>query len=164
MKKFGFTIIATGLDPHADDVMDRFFEAGCDDATIAFQKGVILIDFDREAKSFAHALASAIEDVRAAGARVRHVEPDHLVSLSDIAARAGLTRAAVSHYANGERGKGFPAPVARVTTESPLWSWVDVARWFFRQRRMSLTEVVEARVVQRVNAAIARADGDRLAA
>ena len=164
MKKFAFTIIATGLDPNADHVMDRFFEAGCDDATIAFQKGVILLDFDREAKSFARAITSAIRNVQAAGARVRHVEPDHLVSLSDIAARAGLTRAAVSHYANGERGKEFPAPVARVTTESPLWSWVDVARWFFRQRRISRAEVVKARVVQRVNATIARTDRDRLAA
>ena len=30
---FEFAVIASGLDPEADDVFDRFYEAGCDDAT-----------------------------------------------------------------------------------------------------------------------------------
>lgn len=154
MKTYEFTIIATGLDPYAADFADRFFEAGCDDATISFQKGAIILDFDREARSFGHALQSAMANVEAAGAEVVHVEPDHLVSLSDIAVRAGITRAAASNYAKGERGKDFPAPVARVTTESPLWDWVDVARWLHRQGRLAIDELIRARMVRNANITI----------
>jgi hypothetical protein len=154
MKLHEFTIIATGLDPMEEGFDDRLFEAGCDDATISIQKGAIVLDFGREARSFLSAVESAIQDVARAGATVVHVEPDHLVSLSDIASRAGVTRAAASHYASGARGQGFPPPIARVTTDHPIWDWVEVARWLFRNGRLSRTEVTRARVVQRVNAEI----------
>ena len=154
MKTYNFTIIASGLDPAASDFADRLFEAGCDDATVSVQKGAIILEFDRDARNISHAITSAIADVRAAGAKVEHVEPDHLVNLSDIAVRAGLSRAAASHYASGHRGTGFPAPVARVTTESPLWDWVLVARWLYRQRRVPLNELVQARVVRETNRSI----------
>ena len=65
-----FTLVASGLDPEANDFEDRFFEAGCDDATISIQKGVILLEFARAAPSFAKALISAIADVQRAGANV----------------------------------------------------------------------------------------------
>ncbi|RVH50683.1 hypothetical protein CN135_32145 [Sinorhizobium meliloti] len=151
MNNFQFTIIASGLDPEAEDFEDRFFNAGCDDATITFARGAILLEFDRRARNFAHAVASAIDSVRAAGASVERVEPDYLVSLSEIAERADLTRAAVSQYAKGDRGQGFPMPVARVTSESPLWDWVDVARWLHKRKRVDLDEVVRARFVRRCN-------------
>ena len=88
------------------------------------------------------------------------MEPDDLVNLSDIAARTGLTRAAISNFAKGERGKGFPAPVARVTTDTPLWDWVEVAQWMHRTRRLDGRSVVQARVNGAVNMAIA---GDKAA-
>lgn len=75
MKTHEFTIIASGLDTEADNFEDRFFEAGCDDATIAFVKGLIVLEFAREATTFTGALMSAIEDVALAGAEVEHVEP-----------------------------------------------------------------------------------------
>jgi hypothetical protein len=154
MNKHSFTIVASGLDYEAEDFEDRFFGSGCDDATISVQKGVIILDFNREARSFNHALKSAMVDIESAGAKVIHVEPDHLVSVSDIAARVGLTRSAVSHYAKGKRGTGFPAPVVRVTTESPLWDWVEVARWFRSQGRLTMCELLRARVVRSTNVAI----------
>lgn len=156
MKAYSFTIIASGLDPNTSNFEDRFFEAGCDDATITFQKGAIILEFEREAKNLAHALDSAIRDVDAAGARVEHLEPDHLVNLSDIAVRAGVTRAAASNYAKGLRGNDFPAPVARVTTDSALWDWVEVARWLFRHRRLALQDVLRARLVRQINVGISR--------
>lgn len=109
MKTFEFCIVASGLDPDAKDFADRFFEAGCSDATISFQKGHIILDFNRDAESIAAAIASAVEDATKAGATVNRIEPDPLVSLSDIAARTGLTRAAISHYHKGDRGDDFPA-------------------------------------------------------
>jgi len=148
MKTFEFSVIASGLDPRADDFEDRFFKAGCDDATIVFQKGLIVLDFARRAESLARALATALADVRKTGAKVERFEPDYLVSLSDIAARSGLSRAAISLYGKGERGRGFPAPVARVTTESPLWDWVDVARWLCRHGKLPREAVAEAHMVR----------------
>ena len=148
-----FTIIANDVDTLADDFEDRFFEAGCSDATISVQKGAVILEFTREAKNFSHAIISAIRDVRRADAGIERIEPDHLVSLSDIAERSGLTRAAASLFAKGARGKGFPAPIARVTTDSPLWDWVDVSGWLYRRDRMvPLGAVVEAKIVRALNA------------
>jgi hypothetical protein len=155
MSQYEFTLIATGLDPTAADLEDRFFNAGCIDATVAFVKGRIVVEFQREARNFSHALASAIRDVTQAGALIEHIEPDYLVSLSDIADRCALSRSALTLFAKGERGDGFPAPVARIMSESPLWDWVHVARWMFHRGTISLSILVKAKIVRDANRAIA---------
>jgi hypothetical protein len=154
MKTYEFSIIASGLDPSADDFEARFYDAGCDDATISFQKGHIIVDFAREAASIDQAIVSAIECVKAAGAMVERVEPDPLVNLSDIAARTGMTRAAITQYSKGQRSKGFPTPVARVTSDSPLWDWATVARWLFLHDKLTREIAIEAEAVKAANAAI----------
>src|SRR5229473_2441913 len=159
MKTYEFTIIASGLDPDAPDFEDRFFEANCDDATIIVVKGKIVLEFHREARNFSHALASAIQDVTRAGAIVEHIEPDYLVSLSDIAERCSLSRSALSLFAKGERGERFPSPIARITSESPLWDWVHVARWMYHRRRLSLSVVIHAKIVREANRAVSETHG-----
>lgn len=154
MKTYEFSVIASGLDPTADDFESRFYEAGCDDATIAFQKGHIIADFARRAESFEDAIVSALDNVAQAGARIDRVEPDPLVSLSDIAARAGMTRAAISQYAKGQRGQGFPTPIAKITSDSALWDWAAVARWLFEHDRLPRDAVVAAEIVRQVNRAL----------
>lgn len=154
MTKFEFSIIASGLDPAADDFEQRFYDAGCDDAAIAFQKGHIIVDFTREATSISEAIVTAMRDVQATGARVDRVEPDPLFSLSDIAARTGLTRAAMTQYSKGQRSSNFPAPVARVTSDSPLWDWATVAKWLFHHDKLSRDEAIAAAAVRAANAAI----------
>jgi transcriptional regulator with XRE-family HTH domain len=154
MKMFEFTVVASGLDPRADDFEDRFFAAGCDDATISVQKGTIILEFARSAATFADAVRSALLNVLQAGAKPVHVEPDYLVSLSDIAERAGVSKAAISLYAKGERGKDFPAPIARVTTESPLWDWAEVADWMHRHDKIPVETLNEAKVVRAANLAV----------
>jgi hypothetical protein len=154
METYEFTVIAAGLDPHADDFEALFFDAGCDDATVSFQKRRILVDFAREAESLEDAIASAVENVRAVGARVERVEPDPLVSLSEMAARANLTRAAMTNYYKGVRGESFPAPRARVTTDNPLWDWADVSMWLFWRHRVSREAAASAAVFSVANEAI----------
>lgn len=155
MKQYEFTIIASGLDPAAQDFYDRFYKAGCDDATVAFVKGLIIIEFDREAKNFSHALLTAVRDVNSAGANVEHIEPDYLVSLSDIAERCDLSRAAISLYAKGKRGENFPSPVARMTTDSPLWDWAEVSHWMYQhEKALALKDVVQAKLVREANRAL----------
>jgi hypothetical protein len=85
METFEFSIIASGLDPEAEDFADRFFNAGCDDATLSFQKGQIILGFAREAETMDVAIVSAVDCVAAAGAKVQRIEFDPLVSLADIA-------------------------------------------------------------------------------
>jgi hypothetical protein len=154
MKTYEFSIIASGLDPSADDFESRFYNAGCDDATISFQKGHIIVDFAREADSINAAIVSAIECVKSAGATVERVEPDPYVNLSDIAARTGLTRAAVSQYSTGSRREDFPLPVARVTTTMPLWDWADVAVWFYHHDQLPRETAIEAAAVKVANSVI----------
>jgi len=156
MSTHNFTLIASGPLVGDDEIANRLYEAGCDDAAVSFQKGVVAIEFDREARNFIGALFSALVDVRKAGLEVERIEPDYLVSASEIAARSGLGRAAVSLYASGERGKEFPHPIARITSESPLWDWVEVASWMHRQNRVPLQTVVIARVIRGINRAIVR--------
>jgi hypothetical protein len=107
MATFEFTVIASGLDPQATDFESRFYEGRCDDATVSFQNGHIILDFAREAKSISEAIVTAVADASEAGATVERVEPDPLVSLSDMAFRSGMTRAAMSNYYKGLRQEGF---------------------------------------------------------
>ena len=154
MKTFEFSIVASGLDPEAEGFADRFYDAGCSDATIFFQKGHIILDFSRDAGGIDSAICSAIECVESAGAHVDRVEPDPLVSLSDIAARTGLSRAAITQYAKGQRADDFPAPVARVTSETSLYDWSQVATWLYRKEKISLEQAIQATAVRVVNEAI----------
>ena len=151
MKKFEFSIIASGLDPDAEDFADRFYNAGCDDASISFQKGHIILDFAREADSIDGAICSAIDCVEQAGAHVDRVEPDPLVSLSDIAVRTGLSRAAITQYAKGQRSEGFPIPVARITSDTSLYDWSEVAIWLYQHEKLSREEALEAAAVKVAN-------------
>jgi predicted DNA-binding transcriptional regulator AlpA len=164
MDTFEFTLIVSGIDSETDGFEDAFFEAGCDDATISVQKGVIVLDFAREATTFSTALAAACEDAARAGAIVERVEPDHLVSLSDVAERSGLTRQAISLYANAERGRGFPKPIARVTSNLPLWDWVEVAEWLHATGKLGRDAVEAAHAIREANIHLGQTHGGRLAA
>jgi predicted DNA-binding transcriptional regulator AlpA len=151
MKNHEFTIIASGFDPENDGFVNRLFEAGCDDATVAHQNGVTILSFDREAVTFSSAIISALEAVTAAGGKIERVEPDHLVSAAEIADRTGLSRSAITLYHKGERGIDFPAPRIRVTSSSPLWDWQEVADWLYKHGKIDKEEVVKARVVKEAN-------------
>ncbi|OLF80759.1 hypothetical protein AWH62_14770 [Maricaulis sp. W15] len=154
MSEHEFTLIVSGVDPAAGEFEERFFEAGCDDATLMLHRGAVAVCFIREDEDFVHAVISAYQDVSKAGAIVERLEPDFLVSQTEIAARAKLTRAAVSNYASGDRGTGFPAPKARITTKSPLWDWVDVSGWLYRNNLLKMQDVVDARITRALNLAL----------
>lgn len=158
MKTYEFSIVASGLDPQADAFEAQFYGNGCDDALVSFQKGHIIIDFAREAPSVDQAISSAIENVLGVGATVDRIEPDPLVGLSEISERVGVSRAAVSLYAKGDRGSGFPAPVAKVTDDRPLWLWLTVAKWFHSRNQLPEEALIEALVINEANDAIANGE------
>lgn len=151
MNSYEFTIVATGLPIDNDDWLDRFYDVGCDDALVGLKRGLFVLDFDREAGSLIEAVESACADVRRAGATIVRIEPDPLVSASDIAERAQITRQAVSLYVSGERGEGFPTPVACISGSRPLWKWSEVAAWLHAAGKMDQSVVEIAQLFDRLN-------------
>jgi hypothetical protein len=126
-------------DDLTEDMLDTLYEAGADDALLGRSNGVFFADFTREADSLLEAVISAIETIENAGvgARAVRVEPDDLVSIADIARRAGRTNESVRLLIRGDRGPGgFPAPTARVGSgRSRVWRWADVEDWFKRYEK-----------------------------
>jgi predicted DNA-binding transcriptional regulator AlpA len=100
------------------------------------------------------AIVSAYVDVTGAGAKVERFEPDYLVSLTDISKRTGLSKAAITHYHKGARAKDFPTPIARVTSESPLWDWHAVAEWMCTNNKVDQNVVIQARVMKEANVVV----------
>ncbi len=127
-----FTLIVEGVNLQSDEIMDALFEAGCDDGTVGSIGSVQYIDFDREGDSLADAVLEATEAIERAvpGARVVHMEPDELVTISDIAKRIDRTRESVRLLVSGERGPGtFPAPATHLKGRQRMWYWQDVVSW-----------------------------------
>jgi hypothetical protein len=75
---YSFTVTIEGADVLADDAQDALFEAGCGDATFGTANGIQTAEFDRKARDFADAVASAIKAIETAvsGARVVAVTRD----------------------------------------------------------------------------------------
>lgn len=131
-QEFEFTLIFSGVRELTVEVLDAFYAGGCDDALIGMRGGVAYADFCREADSFRQAVFSAMRDVELAGvgAKVEHIEPDEMVTMSEIARRLNITREGVRKRVAGTRGPGnFPPPTGGVTRQSPLWRWTDVIQW-----------------------------------
>lgn len=133
MSSHEFTLIVEGPDLQDATVADALFEAGLDDATIGRVGSIQYLDFDREAESFVDAVFSATEGLESAvpGSRVVHLEPDDLVTMSEIAERVGRTRESVRLLISGDRGPGgFPAPATHFRSRQRMWRWQEVAVWF----------------------------------
>jgi hypothetical protein len=146
--EFSFTAVLAGdADAHLDDL----FEAGCDDATFGSVDGVHYAEFSREAPTLADAVISAISAIESLeGLRVVRIEPEDLVTASEIAQRLGRTRESVRLLIAGQRGPGsFPAPVSHLRTRNRLWRWSDVAKWTGSADENTLHE---AHVIHAINA------------
>jgi hypothetical protein len=152
-----FTLILSGFSELTNDVEDRLFEAGCDDALLGILDGTPFLDFSREAPSLEKAVLSAIRDVVQAGFEVVRVEPDDLVSAAEIARRSGRSRESIRQLRTAQRGRGgFPAPVAGVKGRTQIWRWSEVADWLAKQRetRIAPETAAAARTIATVNAVL----------
>lgn len=111
----------------SENELDALFEAGCDDSTPEGE----LIHFDREGRSLAAAIASAVRDVeKVPGLEAVGVVRDDAVTLLDIARRTQRTYESVRLLAAGQRGPGrFPEPRLVTTGGERVWDWPDVAAW-----------------------------------
>lgn len=128
-----FTLIVEGPDLQEESVLDALFEVGLDDATVGRIGTLQYVDVDQESEDFAEAVFSATEAIEQAvpQARVTHLEPDDLVTMSEIAERSGRTRESIRLLISGDRGPGgFPAPATHFRSRQRMWRWQEVAVWF----------------------------------
>jgi len=61
-----FVLALSGVVEPGGGLEDALFEAGCDDAILAFRNRVACLEFDRQAPSLDAAIRSAIRDVKCA--------------------------------------------------------------------------------------------------
>ncbi|MGC1274412.1 MAG: helix-turn-helix transcriptional regulator [Planctomycetaceae bacterium] len=156
-REYDFTLALTGVTELTPHVVDRLYEAGLDDATLALRYGRAYATFSREAASMKEAVLSAIADVRDAGvgANVLRVDECNLVTQAEIARRSGRSRQMIHQYINGKRGPGgFPPPVCDLCEGSPLWAWCEVASWLFENNLVKEELFRDAEEIDAINLAL----------
>lgn len=122
-------------DDDPESFLDALFEAGCDDALPGIgRKGVIGLDFTREAPDAERALQTAIDDVVRAipGASLFAAGPD-IVGLTEMADIFGFSRQNMRKYAVGEIASvtaAFPEPI--FGGKPSLWHLAEIAGWLER--------------------------------
>jgi len=76
MPTYEFSVVLKSPTPLTEDLADRLFEAGCDDATLSSSGGVVSIDFRRASNDLETAVCSAVANVQRSGCVVSCVEFD----------------------------------------------------------------------------------------
>jgi hypothetical protein len=155
---YAFVLVFEPAEKDLSTIENVLFESGLDDALLGKRHGAFYLDVEREASSFEEALHSAIEQLESAsiGARLVRVEPDDMVTMAEIARRAGKSREAVRLWVEGERGPGnFPVPQAGLTGTTRLWSWRDVLKWLLASGAVQDEGLLlQAQAISRLNAAL----------
>lgn len=146
-----------------DDVADRLYAGGCDDALIGIgYPGSVALDFTREAASAHAAVMSAIADVLAAipGSLLVEAAPD-LVGVTEVADMVGCSRQNIRQLMISFP-RAIPAPVHE--GKQALWHLAPVLEWLAREKRQRIDEgLIElAATNMRINTAMdsLRADPD----
>jgi len=153
-REYDFALIVGGVGELTGEVEDALYEAGCDDATVSMQYGLLYIEFSRTATSLQEAILSAIRQVHAAGigAVVYRVDDCNLVTAADIARRIDRSRQLVHQYMTGQRGPGgFPPPECHITDGKPLWAWCAVSFWLAQNDLLRPEESWDAEVIAAIN-------------
>jgi hypothetical protein len=130
MTTYDFTlrVALPALAPVSDELIDRLYEAGCDDALLGIGRvGQVAFDFAREAVSARDALVSAIRDVGrgAPGSILIEVSPD-LVGMTDVAGLVGRSRQNIRKLLIGWDAN-LPIPVH--SGSATVWHLADVLIW-----------------------------------
>ncbi|MBQ9725467.1 MAG: TetR family transcriptional regulator, partial [Neisseriaceae bacterium] len=110
------------------------------DALLYSKNGAVCLIFDREAQTAKQAVETAMTQIRQAGFNDLVLQEKGYATLSEIAKRTGLSRAAVAQYASGKRERDFPRPMF-ITGDSALYSWCETAQWLYQHGKISLSNV-----------------------
>ena len=157
MTKYAFTLrfALPSVGMALDEVADRLYGHGCDDALIGIgHRGMVALDFTREASSAHVAVMSAITDVTKAvpGAALVAVAPD-LVGVTDIAEMVGRSRQNIRQLMVLCVGT-VPAPVHE--GKQALWHLAPVLRWLASEKGYRIGDALMdlAETTMQINLAI----------
>ncbi|MDZ4168033.1 MAG: DNA-binding protein [Coriobacteriia bacterium] len=157
MTKYEFTLRfalpSNETDP--DDVADRLYGGGCDDALVGIGcPGSVALDFTRESVSAHGAVMSAVSDVVTAipGSALIEVAPD-IVGVTDIADVVGCSRQNIRQLMLSCAG---PVPVPIHQGKQSLWHLAVVLDWLSREKQYQIdAELMDlAATSMRVNLAV----------
>lgn len=148
MNTYEFTVVIAGVDLASDDLEDKIFEAGCDDALLCFCGETPYLEFVRNSDNAESAISTALADLAKAEFHLTSIQEAGYVTVSGAAAMAGIKKGTLDHYAKGRRGRGFPAPRFGLQTGTPLYWWPEIAEWLVSNNKASATiaEVAKAAV------------------
>ena len=152
MPTYKFSLLLSGIKSFDDRLVDKLFEAGCEDALLSSCDEAIYLDFTRESLSISTALTSAIRQAESvSGIKVARVFPDDLVTAAEIARRIGKSREYVRLLISGDRGGGdFPSFILE-TGRSKLWSWRKVSFWLSSRNFIAAEEADIAIHIEDIN-------------
>ena len=137
MNTYHFTIVVRDAYLDLVDLEDQFYEAGCDDALLCSYNETIYVEFDRKAESASIAIKSALDSIRGLGFNDLIVEEQGFSTLAEMAERSGISRQALSLYAQNKRANGnFPKPMYGLSSKSAMYLWSEVATWLFMQGKL----------------------------
>lgn len=147
MSIYHFTIVVRDANSNLADLEDQFFEVGCEDALLCEYNDTIYLEFDRESDQAIHAIQSALDEIKSLGFKDLIVEEQGFSTLSEMAERAGMSRQALSLYAQNKRGNGnFPKPMYGLASKSAMYLWSEVATWLFQQGKLDQAQYEVATV------------------
>lgn len=135
MNTYHFTILIRDIAAYDDALEDKLFNAGCDDALLFSTNRVVCLEFDRQAENAQTAVLQAFEQIKRVGFTDLVLQETGYATLGEIAQRAGLSRTALSQYAQGKRSTDFPPPMY-ITGKSALYSWKEVANWLCQHGKL----------------------------
>src|SRR5215212_8513370 len=93
----------------------------CADSSVSLMDGLVVVSFQRRSHSLLRAIVAAARDVHASGLFIKRIEPDYLVTLSEIARRLCVSRSAVAGYRKkASDDNSFSSSIARVSTNNAL--------------------------------------------
>ncbi|WP_410471805.1 helix-turn-helix transcriptional regulator [Faucicola mancuniensis] len=145
MNTYHFTIVIR--DNQLDEIEDKLFEAGCDDALLCYYNDVPYLEFDREADNAEQAIKTAIQDIHLAGFYDLAVQESGFSTLAEMANKIGVSRMTMTNYAKNKRGKtDFPKPMYGITSASALYRWQDVANWLYKEGKLAKADYDVAQV------------------
>lgn len=135
--KFEWTFVVSPLDGPGDERIDSLYDKV--DAFVASEGGLTLATIATAAWSAVQSARSAISALFSSGFEVERTYPD-MVTRSEIAERANVSRQAVTLWVTGKRQAAFPVPVS--LAGSGIWLWSDVSRWLVENLRDFSTDGV----------------------
>ena len=135
MTRWDFDLIVEGRDLTESDAFAALCQASestKDDIYPGWRAGVQYAGFMRDAECLEEAVLSGVQQVESiGGVEVAGVVDASLVSLSQIAARAGRDERSLKALIAGASGPGgFPDSIPGVDDDTPVWLWDQVVEWF----------------------------------